>query len=187
MPREPKILILLFLMIFSFIYFPILLPEKDREINKPHSENYVYDEPRISNAQLHNYTGSYVGDVSIMGISRNSTSKTWSYDNSTTCLIAPNYTNGQYIYDLNQLDIRAFKLINGTDQMIIADNISRQSNVKKSFRIAQEFISPEFMTINMLSIYFNYSLPIPFLPYYYLQMYIYDESFQEELDFNEKS
>ncbi|MFX0188396.1 MAG: hypothetical protein ACFE8A_11750 [Candidatus Hodarchaeota archaeon] len=185
MPRETKSLILLFLMIFSLIYLPILLPEKDIETNKTRSENYVYKEPLISNAQVHNYNGSYVGDVSIMGISRNSTWKTWFNDNSTTCLVAPNFTNGEYIYDLNYMDIRAFRLINGTDQMTIADNINRQINVTRSFRIAQEFTAPDFMTIQELNIYLNYSIPLMF-GFYYLQMYIYDEDFQEELDFDER-
>ncbi|MFX0136421.1 MAG: hypothetical protein ACFFDN_22455 [Candidatus Hodarchaeota archaeon] len=186
MARKTKILILLFLIIFSLICVSILLPEKERKINKTESLNYVYNEPRISDAQIHNYTGSYVGNASIMGIWRNSLFDMWFNDNSSTYLVDPNFTLGEYRYNLNYMDIRALNLINGTDQMIVAENLTRQINVTRSFRIAQEFVSPDFITINQLDIYLNYSVPLKFNEYLYLQLYIYDENFQEELDFAER-
>ncbi|MFX1449270.1 MAG: hypothetical protein ACFFCM_00425 [Promethearchaeota archaeon] len=132
-----------------------------------------------------NYTGSYEGNVSLMYTRWGGTWSYWLGGNYMDYIIDPNKTINNYVYDLNYIDIYVYGLIDNTGSYnyIIEDNLTAESNVTNSFSFAQEFISPDLLSIKEILLYFNYTLPVSIL--HRFELTIYDETFQDVIDYNE--
>ncbi|MFX0059649.1 MAG: hypothetical protein ACFE85_17465 [Candidatus Hodarchaeota archaeon] len=169
----------LILSLILFAAFPLVL---NTNLNFKSSQTI-----QISNEEWQNFTGSYEGDISIMYLDYDSNSSYWTGNDTSTNIISHNKSVNNEEFKINRLDIWADNLINYSDTgtFKIAENISRQSEVVQSYAFAQEFIAPESMIIDELMIYVNYnlsSLPLPIGFYFYFDIFMFDERFQEEID-----
>jgi hypothetical protein len=170
------------LFIFCFIFSPVLL-FPFMSINILGSSSSAITPSEGSSID---YSGEYVGNNSVYGVMENWLGPIWN-DNTSTEMVAYNQTIGPYTYELNQINIQVYNIFNGSDSFIVADNTSytNQSMVFKGSRVAQEFTSPDLISLTNLELYINYSQPAA-LGNTWLQVFIYDEFFQDEIDFAEQ-
>ncbi|MHA1298787.1 MAG: hypothetical protein ACTSO9_05015 [Candidatus Helarchaeota archaeon] len=175
------------LLILITFLTPFMLLASFNRAGVPYQVGAIHDKTDIRITTLNNaktnYSGSYNGNVSLMYTKWNGSAVQWVGINRSVHLIQPNYTLNNYVYDLNYIDIYTVGLVNGTGSQNIADNLTAEINVTDSFSFAQEFISPDEIYLNELAIYLNFSLTASEL--YKYEVYIYDETMQDIIDYNE--
>jgi hypothetical protein len=147
----------------------------------------VLSSPRIHalNNDDFSFSGAYEGDIAIMYNEQSSNSSTWFNTNSSTNLIPHNYSVSENEFKLNRIEIFADHLINESEsgEFIIANNISQLIDLTPAFMFSQEFISPDLISIEDITIYLNYSLGfLPKTGHYYFLLIIFDENFQTRID-----
>lgn len=145
----------------------------------------ISDRIHLSNAGEFSFSGNYNGNISVMYFDEGSTSNAWNNTDSVSQIIPFNFTRHGYDYEykVSRLDIRADIDIQKTQNFTIAKNISEQISLEPAYRIAQEFTAPDNITsIEELMIYFNYNLTSINITSYYLDLFIYDEFLQNQLD-----
>ncbi|NVM03784.1 MAG: hypothetical protein HWN67_15750 [Candidatus Helarchaeota archaeon] len=176
-------------LIFAVLLIPFLILFNSNNPNYPH---FIFSDSSKKLNSLNGgeqyYVGSYEGDLAIMYTWTNWSFIPWSNQNTSTQFASANVTNSGYLYDLNRIEISAYGLTNGSDNLVIAENETAQSNVTKCLSIAQEFTTPNssYIAIYSLWLYLNYTLPIPKPDPIIFQVLIYDENLQEELDICER-
>jgi len=132
-----------------------------------------------------NITGSYDGDLSLVYFDFNSDFTSWFNQNSSTSMIPHNESVNNKEFVLNRLEIYSDNIINesGSGEYIIANNTKKQLDPTSSRMFAQQFTAPDFIAIDNIRIYLNYSMmAIPEFSHYYMVLRIYNENFQEEID-----
>jgi hypothetical protein len=138
---------------------------------------------RLSNGDELTFSGEYFGNISIMYFDQNSIFNSWGNTKFETMMIPYNYSRHGYDYEykVSELDIRADLAI--TNNFTIAKNISEKINLKPAYLFAQEFTAPEnITTIENIMLFLSYNLTSEDLAFYYIDLFIYDETLQEQLD-----
>lgn len=181
MAKKAKILILIsfvaaFLILISSSssnYIPLQFTNQTNGMNNINALNYKKE----------NYTSAYEGNLSLLYTWWESYTYSWSSENQSTHLIPNEDIVNNYTYSLNYIDIYAFDLFNGTDSYTIADNLTAETNMTPSISFAQEFVAPDLILIENISVFLNYSLPSS-EPYRF-EVSIFDETFQRRLGYSE--
>ena len=148
------------------------------------SNTNVLDDLRLANGEELTFSGDYVGNISIMYFDQGNTFNSWKNTKSETMMIPYNFSRHGYDYEykVSELDIRADVAI--TNNFTIAKNVSEQISLNPAYIFAQEFTTPENITsIEEIMLFLSYNLTSEDLgASYYIDLFIYDETLQEELD-----
>jgi hypothetical protein len=143
----------------------------------------ILDGLRLSNGEEFTFSGDYFGNISIMYFDQSFMFNSWENTKSETTMIPYNYSRHGYDYEykVSELDIRVDFAI--TNNFTIAKNVSEQINLKPAYIFAQEFTTPENITsIEEIMLFLSYNLTSEDLSYYYIDLLIYDETLQKQLD-----
>lgn len=106
-----------------------------------------------------NISGSYDGDISILYFMEDWQGGTINDVDSFTLMLDQNKTNLQnYIFSANTIEIEGYSIHNGTGIQVLANNLSAQENISKSYLVAQEFSFDSLSYISYFRLFLNYSL-----------------------------
>ena len=153
--------LLIFLCLFSILFFMDVKVEAENGSNPPY------------------YVGDYEGDAAIIYFMEFWGGGGIFNDDNFTTIFPHNMTNSQsYVFPANSIEVRAYQLNNGTENRIIANNITNQKNISNSMKIAQAFSVDILCSIDTIYMWLNYSLTGT----YKLWARIYEEDFVTIVD-----